>query len=95
MTDNACGDKAGTIAGYYRHRRRKEPACGPCLAANRERSRLVRRRQGATPRRKPRCGTPSGYTAHFRTEPPTRPCGPCRRAFRDYRRNLRRRKQAG
>jgi WhiB family redox-sensing transcriptional regulator len=49
VTDLACADKCGTTTGYDRHRRVGQGACADCLAAMRERSRLVRaaRRAGA------------------------------------------------
>ena len=33
---NACGERAGSMAGYRAHRKADEDACDPCLAANRD-----------------------------------------------------------
>jgi hypothetical protein len=36
----------GTNAGYFRHRRMKEPACGPCKAAHAQATKENRHRRG-------------------------------------------------
>lgn len=36
-----CAEKAGTDAGYQRHRRGKEQACAPCLAAHYEKGKAA------------------------------------------------------
>lgn len=38
----ACQERIGTDAGYQRHRRRREPPCDPCKAANAARRRRHR-----------------------------------------------------
>jgi hypothetical protein len=59
----------GTRAGYERHRRLKEPTCGACKAAERERWRQRRAAASGTDtagERTVRCGTASGYERHRR-----------------------------
>lgn len=84
----------GTDKGYQRHRRRKEQACIPCLAAHTE---AEARREGRTPtgrRRRPgpECGTRHGYVHHF-THGDRKPCLPCRLANAEKCREYRARKK--
>lgn len=77
----------GTPAGYKKHKRRGEKACGPCLAAH-NRYRLDRKHgiTAAKPRKRRQpvqvCGSLRGYRQHIsRAE---RPCQACR-TFADNR----------
>lgn len=63
--------RCGTVPGYYRHRRLKEPTCQPCRDAYIADARIKR------PRKRPpiECGTYRGYKKHRRAgETPCRPC---------------------
>jgi hypothetical protein len=73
----------GTMRGYRRHRRRREPACAGCREASRRESAARRtRRRTAKP-----CGTEAAYRRHlYHCEEPCRPCKDAHTtAVRDYR----------
>ncbi|GAA1110604.1 hypothetical protein [Streptomyces javensis] len=76
----------GTMRGYRRHRRRREPACGPCREACRLESAARRKRSRV---QKP-CGTEAAYHRHLRRW--EEPCQPCREAHRAYVRAYRKRR---
>lgn len=77
----ACGDAAGTTAGYQRHRRAGNDPCADCGEAWRRYHRRRNRR---------RCGTVGGYQRHQRQG--ERPCEACLRAHnRNERRRAKRR----
>jgi hypothetical protein len=65
------GNKCGTLAGFYRHRRIREECCDACLKVRK-----------ITRRKKPKCGTYSGYYKHIRNKEET--CIPCRKAQAEY-----------
>lgn len=62
--------KCGTDGGYYRHRRRKEPACDECKAAHS----VATRRDRSLPTPPPKL-CPCGNRMHRSREL----CGPCTR----------------
>ena len=78
MRGAACGDKAGTSAGYSRHRAKGEPACQPCryIKALQTRQRRQAQSTGIV------CDAPApcssdGYTWH--QEQGETPCPECTR----------------
>lgn len=58
-----CGDKAGTVAGYSRHRKQSEPPCEPCRQAwaKYAADRRNRHRKAGLPPGHPAHGTLNGY----------------------------------
>lgn len=83
-----CGDAYGTTAGYKRHQKANEPACGGCKTAVAKYAQEYRAkvRNGERYVRKgfhpDRCGTYAGYVHHLRHHVPT--CAPCRKAQCEY-----------
>ena len=71
----------GSRKGYKQHRRHGQDACGPCKAANAERS-SESRRTGPGPWNPDLCGTYPGHAQHYRHG--TDPCQPCRDAKNAY-----------
>ncbi|CAM4329905.1 hypothetical protein NONI108955_21140 [Nocardia ninae] len=66
----ACADRRGTRTGYNRHRRRKEPACTECLAAEAQ-------HKNPNPKSPPVCGTEAMWGRHRRRG---ENCDTCRKA---------------
>lgn len=85
--DTACGNKTGTAAGYKRHKRQGEPACGACLEAERVRGLKRNRKAGMSPRKSAECGTATGYKKHLREG--VVPCDDCTYANRLLSRHVR------
>lgn len=88
-------DKCGTLTGYRRHIKAKQPACQPCKTANaaasrdyEARSKLGMIRRGFNP---DKCGTYAGYKRHDRTGVPA--CDACLSAYADYMHDYRARRK--
>lgn len=76
----------GTNTGYYRHARKKEVACTPCLIAHAtHEAERYRAKTGKPPRPKGQAthGTYGGAQAHYRRG--ETPCTKCRNALNKYR----------